>query len=109
LSSLGGLSARRRLESFIADVLIRQGDAEGDRPVRIRPPLRLLDVAAAIMTTPVHLSRLLRELEEEGMLRRERGWLIAPRPDKLLGRSRTRPEGWHAFASGATEATSDDH
>jgi hypothetical protein len=33
--------------------------------------------------TPSHLSRMFRELEDDKLLRRDKGWLVIPAPDKL--------------------------
>jgi CRP-like cAMP-binding protein len=78
VASIGGLSVRRRLEMFIAGAL--QGRSPDDLPMRLSPPLLRSELAAAVQSTPEHLSRVLKELEREGVIRRERGWLVALRP-----------------------------
>jgi CRP-like cAMP-binding protein len=47
------------------------------------PPIRRGDLAAVVGTTPEHLSRLLKELEEAGIIRREDGWLVVLEPAAL--------------------------
>jgi CRP/FNR family transcriptional regulator len=86
LASVGGLSTRRRLERFLADALAAQAGPLDGSPRRITPPIKHLDVAAAIFASPEHLCRLLKELENDGLIRRDRGWLVVLRPD-LIGQA----------------------
>jgi len=44
--------------------------------MRLQMPLKHWEVAELIAVTPEHLSRVLRQMETEGILRREKGWLI---------------------------------
>jgi len=44
--------------------------------MRIHNPLKHWEIAQLISVTPQHLSRLLKRLEEEGIIRRNKGWLI---------------------------------
>ena len=91
IASIGGLSARRRLENFLADLLSSSGTSSNASSQRLSPPIKHSDVAAAVVTTPEHLSRLLKQLEEEGLIRRDQGWLVAIRPRALeLRRTSTR-------------------
>jgi CRP-like cAMP-binding protein len=82
LASLGGLSARCRLERFLLETLVAQGRPINGSPQRI-PPFKHSDVAATVVAAPEHLSRILKELERDGLIRRERGWLTALRPADL--------------------------
>lgn len=82
IASLGGLTARQRLERFLADAL-KLAASPLDGPRRITPPIKNADLAAIIVTTPEHLSRLLRQLEFDGLIRREHGWIVALRPEAL--------------------------
>ena len=45
------------------------------RPGNIRCPLRQWEVAQLVGVTPSYVSQLLGELEREGVVRRERGWI----------------------------------
>jgi CRP-like cAMP-binding protein len=78
MAALGGLSARRRLEMYLAQALPHPSPnpGAGATPCRIMPPIRRGDLANLIGTTPEHLSRLLKDLEEAGIIRREDGWLV---------------------------------
>jgi CRP-like cAMP-binding protein len=85
MAALGGLNARRRLEMFLAQALPHPppDPVAGAAPCRIMPPIRRGDLAAVIGTTPEHLSRLLKDLEEAGIIRREDGWLVVLEPAAL--------------------------
>ena len=85
MATLGGLSARCRLEMYLARTLPDPppNPLAGATPCRIMPPIRRGDLAALIGTTPEHLSRLLKELEEAGIIRREDGWLVVLDPAAL--------------------------
>jgi CRP-like cAMP-binding protein len=89
IASVGGLPTRRRLEDFLADVLASNGLLTHTAPQRLSPPLKHSDVAAIVVTTPEHLSRLLKKLEQEGLIRRDHGWLVAVRPSAFGSRRTT--------------------
>jgi len=40
-------------------------------------------IAQLLAITPIYLSRLLEQLEDDGLIRRSKGWLIIRNPDKL--------------------------
>jgi len=81
--SLGLESARHRLEQFLWHVMASLNSGETDGPVRLELPLKQAELARLIAITESYLSRLLKELEEDGLLRRDRGWVIIPDPEKL--------------------------
>ncbi len=66
--------ARRRLEQVLWELAQVQGCTEGE--VRVRCPLRYWELAQVVAVTPSYLSQLLGELEREGVVRRERGWIV---------------------------------
>ncbi len=51
--------------------------------VRLQLPLQQQELAALIAVTPAYLSRLFKELEQAGLLRRDDGWVVLPAPDRL--------------------------
>ncbi len=81
IAGLGSLSARERLELFLAR-LLPNGTASGGA-IRLEMSLRLWEVAQLVAITPPYLSDLLRELEDEGIIRRQKGWVYVLRPDLL--------------------------
>lgn len=76
LSELACLSARSRLELFLWESASVQGKTIASGRVRLRLPLKEYDVAKFLSVTPVHLSRLLSEVERDGIIIRDKGWLL---------------------------------
>jgi CRP/FNR family transcriptional regulator len=82
-SGVGCLTVRQRLQGFLwrfacSGVNGRSG------PLRLELPLRNWELAQLLAITPEHLSRVLKELEADGLVERRRGWLILPDPRLLL-------------------------
>jgi len=78
LGGLGALSARDRLLRKICEIAIAQYGSMTKGPLRIELPLSYTDLASAIVTTRQHLSRVLRRLEDENLIRRQRGGIVIP-------------------------------
>lgn len=79
-SGVGCLGVRERLERYLRRLV----GAEPTRgPVRVELPLRHWELAQLLAITPEHLSRVLRELESDGLVERRRGWLVLPDPSRL--------------------------
>jgi CRP-like cAMP-binding protein len=76
VAQLGCLSARLRFERLLRQLLASAAPAAAPHEIRLRIPLKHWEVAELIAVTPEHLSRMLRKMEAEGLLRREKGWLI---------------------------------
>lgn len=79
---LGCCSARHRLERFLWD-LASEFRHPVSPEVRLRMPLKNWEVAQLLAITPAYLSRLLNQLEEEGILHRKNGLLVIPEPQRL--------------------------
>jgi CRP/FNR family cyclic AMP-dependent transcriptional regulator len=77
LCVLALLPARARLIDFLGRVIGHLPDTS-TKMVAI-PPLMNRDIAAAIAVTPTHLSRLLRELEADGVVQRKGSRILVPR------------------------------
>jgi CRP-like cAMP-binding protein len=83
------LSARRRLEHILAQfVQPLEGNAQGT-DVRIRLPLSQRDLAGLVGITPEHLSRLFRQLVDDGLIRRNKGSIIVTDLRHLMSASST--------------------
>jgi CRP-like cAMP-binding protein len=80
---LRSLTARERLEHFLATLLPQRGSAARPVEFRLELPLRLWEVAQLIAVTPAYLSDLLGQLETEGVVRRSKGTVTITRPDRL--------------------------
>jgi CRP-like cAMP-binding protein len=46
--------------------------------------IKLKELAQLIAITPEHLSRLLKELEQQGILKQDNGWVILTDPGTLI-------------------------
>ena len=69
---LGALRARERLVRFLKG----QATQPSSKGARLDIGLRMWEVARLISVSPPYLSKLLRDLESDGLLRREKGWLF---------------------------------
>ncbi len=69
-------SPRVRLESLLLDLIRALGRAEAASNIRLQLPLKHWELARLIAITPEHLSRLLGQMEKEGIVGRDKGWLI---------------------------------
>lgn len=76
-------TARQRLEQTLWQFAQPQMHGHRSRNLRLQLPLQQQELASWLAITPSHLSRLFRELERAKLLRREKGWLVLPTPDKL--------------------------
>lgn len=70
------LSARQRLErllrQFAAALEIRPDHGE----MRLRLPLKDMEIAEVLGITPEHLCRVLKQMRQEGIIHREKGWFL---------------------------------
>lgn len=73
LSEIGRLPARQRLELFLADQALVWGVPGSDGSCRLTIPFSHREIADVLAVAPEHLSRLLKHLEERGILRRSKG------------------------------------
>jgi CRP/FNR family transcriptional regulator, cyclic AMP receptor protein len=83
---LGTIDARFRLEQLLWDMISSLEAVEGQSPVRLQPPIKHSEIAELIAVTPQYLSRLLKQFERDGVLRREKGSLIISDPRALWHR-----------------------
>jgi len=77
------LSGRQRLEKFLWEVVEMQDGIDHQRPIKIQMVLKNWELAQLLALTPQHLCRLVKQLENEGVVMRKKGWLILPDPMKL--------------------------
>jgi CRP-like cAMP-binding protein len=83
LAQVSSLSSRERLERVIRQLIVALGLQASTRGIRLQLPLRLWEIARLIAVTPEHLSRLLKQMQGDGVIRREKGWVIVPDPTRL--------------------------
>lgn len=77
-AGLGALSARDRLLNLIGQTLTAAHVHDAPGPLRVTLPLKYSELARAVMTTPQHLARVLRRLEDDNLVVRQKGWLVIP-------------------------------
>jgi CRP-like cAMP-binding protein len=83
VAQLGRCSARDRLEQLLWKLAAAVKPAETAKETRLQLPLRHWEVAELLAITPQHLSRVLKQMQQEGVIRQHKGWLIIPDVRKL--------------------------
>jgi CRP-like cAMP-binding protein len=83
ISNQSCLSGRQRLENFLLEIIQSQKNLNTEKAVKIPIPLKHWEMAQLLGLTPEHLSRLIKQMENEGIICRESGWLIFCNPRKL--------------------------
>jgi CRP-like cAMP-binding protein len=76
LTQASALSARQRLERLLLELIQPLEDNVQSVDIRVPLPFSHRDLAGLVAITPEHLSRLLRQLTEEGIIRRKKGWIL---------------------------------
>lgn len=76
-------SGRQRLKKFLWELVKTHDRIDRKGPIKIQLMLKNWEVAQLLSVSPQHLSRLLKKLENEGIIMRNKGWLILPKPKRL--------------------------
>ena len=84
ISERSCLSGRQRLEKFLLRLVYAQNRVDRQAPVKIQMNLKNWELAQLLAITPQHLCRLIKQLENEGILMRNNGWLILPEPERII-------------------------
>ncbi len=75
--NLGCLPAIDRLKRLLYDMMMEIKEPLGSKDkVKLSFPLKHKELAQMIAVTPEHLSRLLKQLERDGIIKREKGLLV---------------------------------
>ncbi|MGA9769015.1 MAG: Crp/Fnr family transcriptional regulator [Blastocatellia bacterium] len=83
LTQLGCLSARQRLEHFLWELALAMDLKTQGTEVRIVLPLKLGEIADLLAVTQEHVSRLMKQMQDEGVVRREKGHIIICNLERL--------------------------
>jgi CRP-like cAMP-binding protein len=83
LAALRYLSARQRFERLLLKFLSSIPAHERQTSMKIRLPLKRWEIAQLIAIRPEHLSRVLQQIKQEGILREEDGCMIVSDVRKL--------------------------
>jgi CRP-like cAMP-binding protein len=72
-----------RIEMFLAE-LARMGTSKlSDGSLRLHVPLTVEEIGQAVCLGREHVSRLISSLEKEGVIRRDKGWILIPTESRL--------------------------
>jgi len=77
-----------RLRRVLRDLVSALGCNDRSGAIRVKLPIQNRELAHLVAITPEHLSRLLRELDDDGVVRRDKGWMIVPDLERLCPDSR---------------------
>jgi CRP-like cAMP-binding protein len=83
LVALRCLSARQRFESLLLQFFSSMLPQGKKAPMKIRLPLKHWEIAQLIGITPEHLSRVLKQIKQEGIIQEEAGHIIVPDVRKI--------------------------
>jgi CRP-like cAMP-binding protein len=86
LVMMGCTSAKERLKDLLCKFIPDKNQEVELHDLKIHLPLKNKELAEILAVTPEHLSRLLKELEREKLIRREKGGLILVNPHFLRSR-----------------------
>lgn len=80
------LTGRQRLEKFLCEIIQieNKNKCDTEKAVKILIPLKLWEVAQLLALTQQHLCRIIKQMENEGIILRKKGWLILHEPKRLL-------------------------
>ncbi len=84
LVRLRSFSARQRLNELFMQLISALESKESKTGVRLQLPLKQWEMAQLISVTPQYLTQLLKDMEQEGIIRRKKGWVIVSDPHKLV-------------------------
>jgi CRP/FNR family transcriptional regulator len=83
MADLGVKTARQRLERVLRRLVAVTSPDHNGKEVRLLSPLKRWELASLIAVTPEHLSRLLRQLRNDGIIRVQKGWIVIPDIERL--------------------------
>jgi CRP/FNR family transcriptional regulator len=83
IGQLTCFSARHRLEQLLWQLSAALDVDDKDKQVRLDVPLKQWEIAQLIGVTPEHLCRMLKQMEDEGVLLRKKGWIVVYEPQNL--------------------------
>lgn len=82
--ALGIMPAKERLKKILYEMILEQEPTELQRPIQLHLPLAHKELAQLIAVTPEHLCRLLREMEQQGIIKRNKELIVVKDPSVLL-------------------------
>lgn len=83
MASLKCLSVQHRVEQFLLQLISAMDIKEAQSEIRVHLPFKHWEIAELIAVTPEHFSRVLKRMEQQGTMRREKGRTIVVDYKKL--------------------------
>ena len=83
VAQLGCLSAAYRFEQLLWQLIMALGLHQAHESIRLQLPLKHREIAELIAVTPEHLSRILKKMQDKGIIAQHKGWMVILDPDKI--------------------------
>lgn len=85
LTELGSLSSSQRVKHILYQIvgMCEKKLLEEKQEIRLMLPLKQCEIASVLAMTPEHLSRVLKHLCKQGIIRWHKGWLVVPDISRL--------------------------
>lgn len=85
LAELGSLSSSQRVKQMLHQIIrtCQTDPANNQQEIRLMLPMKQCEIASMLAITPEHLSRVLRQLCNQGVIRWHKGWLVVPNIERL--------------------------
>jgi CRP-like cAMP-binding protein len=83
VAQLGCLTAPCRFEQLLWQLIMSLGLHQTHKTIRLQLPLKHREIAELIAVTPEHLSRILKKMQDKGIITQHKGWIVILDPDKI--------------------------
>lgn len=83
IARLAGVPAQYRFEHLLRQLMRMLELKETQKPLRLKLPLTYEETGALIGVCSTYVCKLMGKLERDGKIKRDKGWLIIPDPQKL--------------------------
>jgi CRP/FNR family transcriptional regulator len=81
---LGGRGPQQRVEALLLTLARASSNGDVDRDFKLNLPLKHYEMAQMVNLSPEHFSRVLRALETQSVILRDRGWIVIPSKSPLF-------------------------
>jgi CRP-like cAMP-binding protein len=79
------MSANHRMEKFLSRLILEMG-IKVQKKMRLKLPLKINELAGIIAVTPEHLCRVLKNMEQQGLIKKTRGMLTFVDFERILNK-----------------------
>jgi len=83
LVTIGCMTAKERLKCFICEMILEHEADELKKPIQLQLAIKHHELAQIIAITPEYLCRLLKKMEQQDFIRREKHYLTVIDPERL--------------------------